>query len=274
MQNFSLSLSFQFHLERSLFHLRSFSRFIRDAALIPGKERIGEGIVDRKGTNRSRSLRYSVLRPKLLSSRQQRFDEADKWIVTGEQPFNNSWMEGRKEGRKQREDGGRLAKLTNKFSDTSNFNRSPLCLNALQIRCARVSQGTRTFACLFTTTTTVLAKSSRFSKDILPSPFSSSPRRVSFRLAYLFLPARWQQTFPRQNNFSRIRLARSKSRLFLPSRPYTRQKTRQDGRVSRRMEIPLRGFRGYVRVCACMCAKFANARCVVVATREGEKMEG
>lgn len=164
----------------------------------------------------------------------------------------------------------------NKFSDTSNFNRSPLCLNALQIRCARVSQGTRTFACLFTTTTTttVLAKSSRFSKDILPSPFSSSPRRVSFRLAYLFLPARWQQTFPRQNNFSRIRLARSKSRLFLPSRPYTRQKTRQDGRVSRRMEIPLRGFRGYVRVCACMCAKFANARCVVVATREGEKMEG
>ena len=69
--------------------------------------------MDRKGTNRSRSLRYSVLRPKLLSSRQQRFDEADKWIVTGEQPFNNSWMEGRKEGRKETEGRWREVGETN-----------------------------------------------------------------------------------------------------------------------------------------------------------------
>lgn len=146
-----------------------------------------------------------------------------------------------------------MAKLTNKFSDTSNFNRSPRCLNALQIRCARVSQGTRTFACLFTTTTTttttVLAKSSRFSKDIL-RPLFIVPSPCRFVLLIYFPPREGphstRQTFPRQNNFSRIRLARSKSRLFL-SRPYTRQKTRQDGRASRQMEMPLRGFRG----CAC-----------------------
>lgn len=172
------------------------------------------------------------------------------------------------EGRKQREDGG---KLTNKFSDTSNFNRSPLCLNALQIRCARVSQGTRTFAFRVfihddddddddgpREVVTFFQRHSPVS-----APFSSSPRRVvSCRVLLIYFsphdgPHSTRQTFPRQNNFSRIRLARSKSRLFplpLPlRRPYTRQKTRQDGRVSRQMEIPLRGFRGCACACTCVC---------------------
>ena len=162
----------------------------------------------------------------------------------------HGWKEGRKEGRKQREDGGRLAKLTNKFSDTSNFNRSPLCLNALQIRCARVSQGTRTFACLFTTTTTVLAKSSRFSKDILP--FHRPLAAFRFVLLIYFSPHDGSKRFLVKTIF-REYVWRAQSRAFSSPPARTRDKRRGKTAVfldewKYRYEASV-GMCVYVRVC-------------------------
>lgn len=111
----------------------------------------------------------------------------------------------------------------NKFSDTSNFNRSPLCLNALQIRCARVSQGTRTFACLFTTTTTVLAKSSRFSKDILP--FHRPLAAFRFVLLIYFSPHDGSKRFLVKTIF-REYVWRAQSRAFSSPPARTRDKRR------------------------------------------------
>lgn len=102
------------------------------------------------------------------------------------------------------------------------------------------------------------------------SPFSSSPRRVVS--SCLFISPRTtaanvsssKQFF--ENTFGALKVA-----PFPPLPPVHETKD-----AARRPCFSPNGntVTRLPWVCACMCAKFANARCVVVATREGEKMEG
>lgn len=169
------------------------------------------------------------------------------------------------------------AKLTNKFSDTSNFNRSPLCLNALQIRCARVSQGTRTFVCLFTTTTTktTTKKSSRFSKDI-HRPLFIRPLAASCRVLLIYFSPPTRSPFDAanvssskqffENTFAALKVAPFHETKDGEKRGETAKCFSPNGNTVTRLP--------YVCVCVCVQAKFANARYVAARLHHQEKMEG
>lgn len=113
----------------------------------------------------------------------QRF-KPDKWIVTSEQPFNNSCHGGET----AMEEGG--DELTKKFSDTSTWRRTSiarLCLNALQIRRALVFRSELRrelpMSCLFATSPSM---SSRFSKDVFYKPAFFVAPTLHATVAYLF----------------------------------------------------------------------------------------
>lgn len=102
----------------------------------------------------------------------------------------------------------------------------------------------------------------RRSRHVFPktfsAPFSSSPSRLACRVLLIYfspptVPIRRGKRFLVKTIF-REYVCRAQSRAFPSVHDKRWRETRKDGRVSRQMEIPLRGFRMYVfRVCVCVC---------------------